>query len=50
MTLGPGKTVRTMKSFVESDVEAPMGDLKIKIPDTKTAIDKMWLVERYVLA
>jgi hypothetical protein len=27
-----------------------MGDLQIKIADTKTAIDKMWLLERYVLA
>jgi len=26
-----------------------MGDLQIAIQDTKTVIDKMWLVERYVL-
>jgi hypothetical protein len=49
ITFTPGKTVGTMKSFVANDVEAPIGDLKIKIQDTKTVIDKMWLVERYVL-
>jgi hypothetical protein len=45
-----GVTVGAMRSFVANDVDAPMGDLKIKIQDTKTVIDKMWLVERYVLA
>ena len=30
--------------------DAPMGNLKITIQDTKTVIDKMWLVERYVLS
>ena len=50
ISFGPGETVETtMKSFVSND-EAPMGDLKIKIHDTKTVIDKMWLLERYVLA
>jgi hypothetical protein len=45
-----GATVGTMRSFVANDVDAPMGDLKIKIQDTETVIDKMWLVDRYVLA
>jgi len=49
ITFTSGKTVGTMKSFVANDVEAPIGDLTIKIQDTKTLIDKMWLVERYVL-
>ena len=44
-----GKTVGTMKSFVSND-EAPMGNLKITIHDTTTVIDKMWLLERYVLS
>jgi Tc toxin complex TcA C-terminal TcB-binding domain len=44
-----GQTVGTMKLLVSNE-EAPMGDLQIKIADTKTAIDKMWLLERYVLA
>lgn len=50
ITLAFVKTVGTMKLFVRNDVEAPMGDLQITIHDTKTVIDKMWLVERYVLA
>lgn len=50
ITFTLGKTAGTMKSFVANDVEAPMGDLTIKIKDTTTVIDKMWLVERYVLA
>ena len=45
-----GTNVRTLSSFVARDVEAPMGDLRITVHDTKTMIDKMWLVERYVLA
>jgi hypothetical protein len=49
ITLAPGKTVGTMKTFVANDVEAPMGDFQFKIQDTKTEIDKMWLMERYVL-
>jgi len=44
-----GKTIGSMKSFVANDIEAPMGDLQIKIQDAKTVIDKMYLVERYVL-
>ena len=51
ITLLPGKTAGTMKSFVNNGVDdAPMGDLQIKIPDTKTVINKMWLLVRYVLA
>jgi hypothetical protein len=38
-----------MRSLVANDADAPMGDLKIKIQDTKTVIDKMWLLERYIL-
>ena len=46
----PGKAVGTMNSFVADTLEAPIGNLEIKIQDMKTIIDKMWLVERYVLA
>jgi hypothetical protein len=49
VTFTPGKTVGTMRSLVANDADAPMGDLKIKIQDTKTVIDKMWLLERYIL-
>jgi len=49
ITFTPGKTVGTMNAFVANDVEAPMGNLEIKVKDTKTVIDKMWLMERYVL-
>ena len=48
ISFGPGKTVGSMKSLVSSD-EAPMGDVEITIHDITTAIDKMWLLERYVL-
>jgi hypothetical protein len=44
-----GQTIGSMKSFVAKDVGAAMDGLTIKIKDTKTAIDKMWLLERYVL-
>ncbi len=44
------QTVGAMKSFVAKDVDAAMDSLQIKIHDTKAAIDKMWLLERYVLA
>jgi hypothetical protein len=44
------KVGTTLSSFVANDAEAPMGNLKIQIQDMKTEIDKMWLVERYVLA
>ena len=49
ISFGPGKPVGTMKLFVSND-EAPMGNLKITIHDTTTVIDKMWLLERYVLS
>jgi hypothetical protein len=49
VTFTPGKTVGTMRSLVANDADAPMGDLKIKIQDTKTVIDKLWLLERYIL-
>lgn len=44
-----GQTIGTMKSFVAKDVDSAMDSLLIKIQDTKTTIDKMWLLERYVL-
>jgi hypothetical protein len=50
VTFTPGKSAGTLSSFVANDVDAPMGDLIVKIQDTKAVIDKMWLVERYVLA
>jgi hypothetical protein len=43
------KTMGTMKSFVARDVDCPMDSLQIKIDDPKAAIEKMWLLERYVL-
>ena len=49
ISFGLGKPVGTMKLFVSND-EAPMGNLKITIHDTTTVIDKMWLLERYVLS
>lgn len=49
ISFGPGKPVGAMKSFVSND-EAPMGNLKIIIHDTTTVIEKMWLLERYVLS
>lgn len=49
ISFSEGKTVGTMKSFVAKDVDAGMDSLQIKIHDTKTVIDKMWLLERYVL-
>ncbi len=44
-----GQKVIGMNSFVANDVEAAMGDLKITIPDVKAVIDRMLLLERYVL-
>jgi len=49
ITFTAGKTVGTLRSFVANDIDAPMGDLQIKIQDTKIAIDKILLLERYVL-
>jgi hypothetical protein len=49
MTFTAGNTVGAMNSFVANDADAPLGDLQIKIRDTKTVIDKMLLLERYVL-
>lgn len=45
----PGDNVGTMKTFVASDVSQSFDSLKITIKDTKTVIDKMWLMVRYVL-
>jgi hypothetical protein len=44
-----GAEIGTMKSFVAKDVKAAMDSLQIKIKDTTTTIEKMWLLERYVL-
>jgi hypothetical protein len=44
-----GPSVGSMKSFVAKDVGSAMDDLEIHIADAKTAIDKIWLLERYVL-
>ena len=49
ITFTDGQTIGSMKSFVAKDVGAAMDSLAIKIGDVKTAIDKMWLLERYVL-
>jgi hypothetical protein len=38
-----------MKSFSAKDVDSAMDSVQIKIADTTTAIDKIWLLERYVL-
>jgi hypothetical protein len=40
----------TMKTFVAKDVDSAMDSVKITIADVKTPIDKMWLLERYILA
>lgn len=44
-----GQTVGTMKTLVAREINAAMDGLQIKIQDTTTEIDKMWLLERYVL-
>jgi len=49
ITFTDGPMVGTMKSFVAKDVGAAIDSLQLKIADTKTVIDKMWLLERYVL-
>jgi hypothetical protein len=49
ITFTDGPTVGTMKTFVAKDVYAAMDGLQIKIKDTTTVIDKMWLLQRYVL-
>jgi len=46
----PLGTPPTMKCFVAKDVDSAMDSVQIKIADTKTTIDKMWLLERYVLS
>lgn len=49
ITFTEGPFIGSMKSFVAKDVGSAMDDLEIHIADTKAAIDKMWLLERYVL-
>jgi len=50
ITFTDGPAVGSMKSFVAKGAGSAMDDLEIHIADTKTAIDKIWLLERYVLA
>jgi len=45
-----GKIMGTMSSFVANDVDAALRNLQLKIHDTKTVINQMWLLERCVLA
>lgn len=49
ITFTDGPMTGTMKSFVAKDVGAAIDSLQLKIADTKKVIDKMWLLERYVL-
>jgi hypothetical protein len=51
ITLNRDKPVgTTMQLFgTEENVDVALSNLQIKIPDTKTVIDKMWLLERYIL-
>ncbi len=53
LTFSPGKTVGTMQLFVANDIEVAMDsltiNLKIKASDPKDVIDKIWLLERYIL-
>jgi len=41
--------VGTTKSFSSKDIGRPLTDWQIKIKDTNVAIDKFWLIVRYVL-
>jgi len=45
----PLGTPGTMKCFVAKDVDSAMDSVQIKIADTKTSVEKMWLLERYIL-
>jgi len=45
-----GQSVGTMTVLVANDVGTAMDSLQITIGDTTTVIDKMWLVERYILS
>ncbi len=48
--LGDGSLpVGAMKSFVAEGQSVPMISWQVKIADTKTAIDQLWLVVRYAL-
>ena len=49
ISFSPSQEVGTLKVLVAHDVDAALGDLQIKVHDTKTVIDRMWLLERYVL-
>jgi hypothetical protein len=39
-----------MQSLVGDGMDSAMDNLQITLGDTNTVIDKMWLLERYVLA
>lgn len=48
--LTDGPRVGTMKSFVIKDIpNLPVSNWQLKIQDTKTKLDKLWLLVRYVL-
>jgi hypothetical protein len=45
--LGAGAS---MKCFVAKDIDVAMNSLQLTIADTKTAVEKMWLLHRYTIA
>jgi len=48
--LGDGSLpVGALKSFVAKDQSVPMTAWQVKIADTKTSVDQLWLVVRYTL-
>lgn len=47
--LGDGPSFGSMKSFAAKDQAIPIVDWQLKIADTKTTVDKLWLVVRYTL-
>jgi len=49
ITFSDDKTIGTMQSLVGDGMNSAMDSLQIKLGDTTTTIDKMWLLERYVL-
>ena len=49
ITFKDDKKIGTMQSLVGDGMDSAMDSLQIKLGDTKTVIDKMWLLERYVL-
>lgn len=49
LALGDGPLIGSMKSFVAKDQPTSMVAWQLKIADTKTAVDRLWLVIRYTL-